>query len=236
MVSTPRDRARERTMRDIVVIGREQLATVGPAALSLRAVARELGVVSSAIYRYVQSRDELITLLVIDAYDELGDTVDEAIDSAGDRPRDWFLALGHAVRSWALANPARYGLLFGTPVPGYQAPGERTTDAGTRVARALVAILEAAHRAGTLASVEPGAAEPAFTDRTRADLAAIRRDLAVTLDDAHLARGMLAWTSLFGLVTFEVFGQYGADTFAAPDDFFGAQLDALATLACLTDR
>ena len=77
--STPRSRAREQTMRDIVRIGRAHLATEGAAALSLRAVARDLGVVSSAVYRYVASRDELLTLLVVDGYDELGDAVDAAI-------------------------------------------------------------------------------------------------------------------------------------------------------------
>src|SRR6188768_2046007 len=77
--STPRSRAREQTMRDIVRIGRQHLATDGAAALSLRAVARDLGVVSSAVYRYVESRDELLTLLVVDGYDELGDAVDAAV-------------------------------------------------------------------------------------------------------------------------------------------------------------
>src|ERR687897_2150882 len=76
---SPRARARVRTIRDIVRIGREHLATEGAAALSLRAVARDLGLVSSAVYRYVASRDELLTLLVVDGYDELGDAVDAAL-------------------------------------------------------------------------------------------------------------------------------------------------------------
>src|SRR5687768_5644222 len=79
---TPRERARAQTVSDIVRLGREHLATHGAAALSLRAVARDLGVVSSAVYRYVANRDELLTLLVVDAYSELGDAVDVAV-SAG---------------------------------------------------------------------------------------------------------------------------------------------------------
>ena len=76
---TPRERARAQTVADIVRLGREHLALHGAAALSLRAVARDLGVVSSAVYRYVESREELLTLLLIDAYNELGDEVDAAV-------------------------------------------------------------------------------------------------------------------------------------------------------------
>src|SRR6478609_2409050 len=107
--SSPRARAREQTMRDIVRIGREHLATDGAAALSLRAVARDLGIVSSAVYRYVASRDELLTLLVVDGYDELGDAVDaalERVDAADHAGR--LAAIGRATRAWALAEPATY--------------------------------------------------------------------------------------------------------------------------------
>ena len=78
---TPRELARERTMAEIMRLGREQLASQGAAALSLRAVAKDLGIVSSAVYRYVSSRDELLTLLVVEAYTELGDAVDAALEA-----------------------------------------------------------------------------------------------------------------------------------------------------------
>jgi AcrR family transcriptional regulator len=95
-------------MRDIVRIGRAHLATEGAAALSLRAVARDLGVVSSAVYRYVGSRDELLTLLVVDGYDELGDAVDAALERV-DRTDHVgrLVAIARATRTWALAEPAR---------------------------------------------------------------------------------------------------------------------------------
>jgi len=82
MAGTPRERARVQTLTDITRIGRDQLAVHGAAALSLRAVARELGVVSSAVYRYVRNRDELLTLLIVDGYTELGDEVDAALAAA----------------------------------------------------------------------------------------------------------------------------------------------------------
>src|SRR5262245_40120633 len=146
MATTPRARARAQTMNDIVRIGREHLATDGAAALSLRAVARDLGVVSSAVYRYVRSRDELLTLLVIDGYNALGDAVDAALADAPDDPIEGLRIVGRAVRSWALAEPARYGLLFGTPVPGYDAPAEQTTVPGTRVIATMQTLFARAYR------------------------------------------------------------------------------------------
>ena len=228
---TPRERARARTIEDIVRLGREHLALHGAPALSLRAVARDLGVVSSAVYRYVENREELLTLLLVDAYNELGDEVDAAVaalpeaDFAGR-----FSALGSAVRRWALREPARYGLLFGSPVPGYQAPAERTTGPGTRVIFALMALLDAAYRAGSLAAP---ADRTAVATPLAADLERIRSGMGLAVPDRLLARGALVWTSLFGAISFEVFGQYGADTFAAPDEIFSHQLGLLADLAGL---
>lgn len=222
--STPRSRAREQTMRDIVRIGRTHLATDGAAALSLRAVARDLGVVSSAVYRYVANRDELLTLLVVDGYDELGDAVDAALASVdrADHARR-MTTIGRAVREWALAEPATYALLFGSPVPGYEAPAERTTEPGTRVIRRLVEVWEDAWVAGEAALPE----DAVGPRRLARDLARIRRDLGITAPDALIARGMLAWAALFGCVSFEVFGQYGADTFTDPKDIFEHHLAAL---------
>lgn len=223
MTTTPRERAREQTLAEITRIGREHLATQGAAALSLRAVARDLGVVSSAVYRYVASRDDLLTLLVIDGYTELGAEVDAAVDALpADDHRGRMHALARAVRAWAVREPARYALLFGSPVPGYHAPAERTTGPGTRVIVALVGIIEDAERAGALA-VPDGVVDPALA----ADLDRIRAELALTVSDELLARGVLVWAALFGAVNFEVFGQYGADTFADPGVLFEHHLAVL---------
>ena len=211
-------------MRDIVRIGRAHLATDGAAALSLRAVARDLGVVSSAVYRYVASRDELLTLLVVDGYDELGDAVDAAlarVDAAQHAER--MRVIGRAVRTWALAEPATYALLFGSPVPGYEAPAEQTTGPGTRVVVRLVEGWEDAWRAGEV-SVDDRALAPRRLSR---DLARIRRQMEITAPDALIARGLFGWAALFGCIGFEVFGQYGADTFTQPGDLFEHHLDAL---------
>jgi AcrR family transcriptional regulator len=244
---TPRERARAQTVADIVRLGREHLAVHGAAALSLRAVARDLGVVSSAVYRYVENRDELLTLLLIDAYGELGDEVDAAVGRVAEADfAGRFRALGRAVRGWAIREPARYALLFGSPVPGYRAPADRTTGPGTRVIYSLMTIFDAAWRAGALGAAPvpaaagsaggvPAAAAPALeVPRPLAsDLQAIREELGLAVPDDLLARGALVWTSLFGAVSFEVFGQYGADTFSAPDALFEHHLSVLGGLAGL---
>ncbi|MET9026502.1 WHG domain-containing protein [Nocardia sp. NPDC004168] len=224
MPTTPRARARAQTMNDIVRIGREHLATEGAAALSLRAVARDLGVVSSAVYRYVRSRDELLTLLVVDGYNALGDAVDEALAEAGDDPIDGLRVLGRTVRRWALAEPARYGLLFGTPVPGYDAPATETTAPGTRVIAALLTLFAQAHRAGRLAA--PGK-EPRISAPLAGSFAVIRDEFPLEVPDWLVVRGVTFWVGLFGAVSADVFDMYGTNTFADRDELFELQLDGL---------
>jgi AcrR family transcriptional regulator len=229
---TPRQRARAQTLEDITRIGRRHLATEGAAALSVRAIARDLGIVSSAIYRYVRSRDDLLTLLLVDGYNEVGDAVDEAAGAvAADDYRGRFLAIGRAVRTWALREPATYALLFGSPVPGYRAPSDQTTGPGTRVITALVRLWEDAHQAGAVQIPDsPGLMSPTLS----ADIERIRAEFSVGTPDDLVARGVLAWAALFGCVSFEVFGQYGPGTFTGVDDLFELQLQLLADTTGLT--
>lgn len=214
-------------MADILRIARAHLATDGAAALSLRAVARDLGVVSSAVYRYVRSRDELLTLLVIDGYDALGDAVEAALAQAPDDPLERLRITGRTVRAWALAEPAWYGLLFGTPVPGYAAPADRTVVPGTRVILTLLRIIAAAHDRGLL--TRPAAAPPVTAALAR-DFRRIRDEAGVDLPDWALARSLTVWCGLFGAVSFDVFDMYGADTFSDRAQVFEAHLEALESL------
>ncbi|TIC86736.1 TetR family transcriptional regulator [Nocardioides sp. GY 10113] len=228
MIGTPRERARAATMEEITRIGREHLALHGAAALSLRAVARDLGVVSSAIYRYVASRDDLLTLLLVDAYGELGDAVDAAVDGVpAERHRERFLALGRAVRGWAIAEPAPYALLFGAPVPGYRAPEARTVEPGTRVPRRMIRIAADALAAGALTAPAPALDAP-VPAALAVGLDAVREQAGADLPDDLLVRGVLAWSALFGCVSFEVFGQYGPDRLGDPDALFERHLAVLA--------
>src|SRR3712207_4171512 len=97
---TVRERVRAELTAEITAVARRQLAEVGAAGLSLRAVAREVGLASSAVYRYFASRDELLTRLIIDGYDALGVTAEDTDDPEA-APRERWLAVCRAVRTWA---------------------------------------------------------------------------------------------------------------------------------------
>ncbi|MGL3804630.1 TetR/AcrR family transcriptional regulator [Paeniglutamicibacter sp. R2-26] len=231
-IRTPRELARERTIEEIMRLGREQVATRGAAALSLRAVAKDLGIVSSAVYRYVSSRDELLTLLVVEAYTDLGDAVDAALERPSGSDAERFAALARAVRSWAVAEPSRYGLLYGTPVPGYQAPPGQTVAAGTRVVVRLMGIVEEAWGAGRIAAAEPrGGLPPGLAE----DMEGIRAEYGLTAPAWLVARGLGAWSGLFGAVGFEVFGQYGPNTLRDPAELFDLRARELAAGLGLAD-
>ena len=143
-----RERVRAELTAEITDAARRQLAEVGAAALSLRAVAREVGMVSSAVYRYFPSRDDLLTRLIIDGYDDLG-VAAEAEDDPTAAPAERWLAVCRAVRAWALTHPHEYALLYGSPVPGYSAPVD-TVPAASRVGIVLGRILGDAARDGAL--------------------------------------------------------------------------------------
>jgi AcrR family transcriptional regulator len=215
-------------MADIKRIAREQLATQGGAALSLRAIARELGIVSSAMYRYVPSRDELLTMLIEDAYNAVGDAA-EAADAACERDdlAGRWKAVGTAIRDWAVASPSEYALIYGSPVPGYTAPPERTVAPGSRVTMLLLNLAASA-------KLERGP-NPPVPAGVRADYDGIRAWLGAPVDDDLLARTILAWTALFGLISFELFGQFVGGVHDH-DAHFGHQLERLALLIGLSGQ
>jgi AcrR family transcriptional regulator len=200
-----RERVRAQLATEIKDTARAQLARDGAAGLSLRAVARQLGMASSAVYRYFTSRDELLTALIVDAYDALGAAAERA-DAAADRDdhAGRWLALCHGIRDWALRHPHEYALIYGSPVPGYRAPQD-TVPAATRVAAALGAIVRDAAAAGALAAPGPAptTAQPASmaTDAQR-----LRTAVMPGVPDDAVARSLLAWMALFGIVSFELFG------------------------------
>jgi AcrR family transcriptional regulator len=218
-----RQDARDRIEAQILEVGRRHLVVDGAAGLSLRAVARDLDMVSSAVYRYVSSRDDLLTLLLIDAYAELADAADAA---RGDGPwRSQFLAIARAVRAWALTEPARWALLYGSPVPGYHAPPERTVGPGTRVVGALFELLAEGIATGDIPKSENTVAQPFSSDFDR-----VRDEFGFPGDDAAVAKGFTIWAGLIGAVSLEVFGQYGSDTLTAPAALFDSQMELLLGL------
>jgi AcrR family transcriptional regulator len=217
-----RQESRERIERDIIAIGRRHLVTEGAAGLSVRAIARELGMVSSAVYRYVASRDDLLTLLLIDAYTELADAVDRAHRSASGSWAEQALASARAARQWAIDQPACWALLYGSPVPGYHAPAERTVGPGTRVVGALFGAVATGIAAGDI-----GVGNIQVPQLMSTDFDAVRAEFAFTGDDATVLKCFLLWAALVGAISLEVFGQYGADTLTDPAAVFDGQIELL---------
>ena len=235
-----RARVRAEMISEIKAVARRHLETDG-ANLSLRAVARDMGMVSSALYRYFGSRDDLLTALILDAYNALGATVEAADAGVTDRSdlRSRWLAVARAVRTWALTHPAEYALLFGSPVPGYAAP-PATIAAAARTSLVLVQILADGHAAGLIepATARIGGGErpsgsrsgpPQLGTAVRRDLAAVIADVAPGLPEELLLLGMTGWLQLFGTVSFELFGQLN-NVIEARSEFFDVQVALMCDL------
>lgn len=202
---TPREQARADTNREILRVGREQLGEVGAAALSLRAVARELGMVSSAIYRYVANRDDLLTRLIDDAYNSLGAAVEADVTAtATNDPASRWVSSALVIRSWAIDHRHEYSLLYGSPVPGYAAP-QQTAVSGTRATRALITIVADAIRSNQLTE---RIGSPVDIDaELSGDFDILRTAIDLEVSNAVVLDVLIAWSQLFGLVSFELFSQ-----------------------------
>ncbi len=238
---TARALARETLTREILAAARERLTAEGPAALSLRAVARDVGMVSSAVYRYFPSRDALLTALIVECYEELGAAVERA-EAAVDRDdlAGRWLAACRAVRAWAVEHPGEFALLYGTPVPGYAAPQD-TIEPATRVVQVLVRVVVAASAAGARPAGPPPAVGPPAIGtpavgrpddgaQSLADTVAgasafvVERGLTDDAPPETVARTLMAWTTVFGTVSFELFGHLVGSVTSYP-----AWFDAVAT-------
>ncbi len=204
---TARARARAELTATIKDVARRHLAAEGTAGLSLRAVARELEMSSSAVYRYFASRDELLTALITDAYDSLGAAAERA--DARHRPADdvtgrW-MALCRAVRRWAREHPQEYALVYGSPIPGYAAPDD-TVGPATRVPAVLSALVRQGLSEGAL--VPATGAEAEVDAALQPDVEALRSQMFAGVPDDVVIRSLTAWSGLFGVVSFELFGHY----------------------------
>ncbi|MCT1766971.1 TetR/AcrR family transcriptional regulator [Brevibacterium casei] len=238
---TPRQRAREETEARIVEIGNRMLDEDGVDLLSLRAIARELGIVSSAVYRYVRTRDELLTILIADAFISLADAVDTALEQ--ERSVE---ALGLAMLSWSRRYPQRWALIYGTPIAAYQAPREVTVEPGTRVMATLVQLVAAAESgdragsdsgdqagsdsgdqvetdSGTVPGADAGSRQPAAAASPElspgiARLAAELETLGLDVGPKGTIAAITAWVSIVGLISSLRFGQFGPGFDDVEDD------------------
>jgi len=215
---TARERVRLELTAEIKAVARRHVAAEGAVGLSLRAVARELGMASSAVYRYFPSRDDLLTALIVDAYDAVGLAAETADPGDGHATADRWLAVARTIRGWATDNPQEYALIYGSPVPGYQAPTD-TIDPASRVALVFLFIVRDGFAGGELSSEEPLTVGKVVTD----DFEALRAAAAPDVPDVVLSRGLAVWTQLFGMISFELFGHF-TNVINDFDDFFDLQM------------
>jgi AcrR family transcriptional regulator len=200
-----RDRFRAQVRDEVKQAALRQLAEGGAQALSVNAIGRELGVSGPALYRYFASRDDLLTALVADAYDDFA----AALTAAAHRTRRQrtsrrLHAVAVAYREWALAQPHRYRLLFAAPVPGYDAHSHPLVAAAQRSMDVLLDILANL--------VPPSSPLPAPTSRElsgQLDQWAQARGRTQTAPAVAL-RGITAWTRLHGLITLEIEGNFAS--------------------------
>ncbi|MFF2571301.1 TetR/AcrR family transcriptional regulator [Streptomyces sp. NPDC058084] len=189
--ATPRERYRNQVRAEIKQHAWAQIAEAGASALSLNAIAKRLGMSGPALYRYFAGRDELITELIRDAYRSLANTFHGAAADGAD-----LAALAHALRDWALADPQRYFLVYGTPVPGYHAP-----DDVTGITKEIMSVLLDA------CAARPDGAPSAAPFDTHL---ATHRQWAGPhpAPPAALRRALAFWTRLHGALSLELAGHF----------------------------
>lgn len=214
-----RDRFRAHIRDEVKQAALRQLSAGGPQAISVNAIAKELGVSGPALYRYFTNRDELLTELVVDAYADFAGALDSAASNATTDPALRLLAVAHAYRTWAIGEPHRYRLLFSAPLPGYDAQSERLVAAAQQ---AMVVLLEVL----TSTRDRPSGSVPKeLADQLRRW--ARSRNVSDTLPEVAL-RAVILWSRVHGLVSLEIednFTSMGLD----PQLVFNAAVADLTT-------
>jgi AcrR family transcriptional regulator len=205
VVKEARERARSEVVGAIKAAAAEQLAQSGAAGLSLRAVARDLGLVSSALYRYFPSRDALLTALIVDAYDAVGEVAERAdataVATGADAGTRW-LEVCRAVRGWAREAPHAYALVYGTPVPGYRAPGE-TVASAVRLSRVMAQVVTAAVADGSLRPPARPLPGPRLVTEAVSEVAG---GVPTAPHEDVLERSLVLLTALIGTTSYLQFG------------------------------
>jgi AcrR family transcriptional regulator len=213
---TIRERYRAQVRHEVKQAALAQLAQAGPAGVSISAIGKQLGVSGPALYRYFASRDELLTELAIDAYHDLADALAAVGHVRGQDPRADVQALARAYRSWALAEPHRYRLLFGPPLPGHDAHAPRLVDASWQAMNVLLGVLRESADHAVTPLPQPLASQ----------LAAWVQPHDPGSDPATALRAVLIWSQLHGFVSLEIAGNFTSIGIDA-SQLFEIQLAAL---------
>jgi len=224
-----RERARTATIEEIKATALDLMRDTGTTDCRFTDIARVMGMTPPALYRYFADHDELLTALIIDAYDDLGRAVAESRDSVpqNDIGGRW-AAAAEAYRQWARREPQQFALIFGLPVPGYVAPQEGpTTEAASRAMSQLAALFAEAHHTGKLHHAVIRDVEPAFTRCAEA------QDKFSDIPLENFQAMMHAWASLHGFTCLEAFNHLDWVEPDARDALFRAQVRLAAKAAGL---
>ena len=198
-----RQRHRERTEREIKEAAMAEVRQRGAEAVTLRGVARRAGLSPAGMYRYVDSRDALLTWLIADGFHDYADHLESALAEAPAGVAERLAAVALAYRGWAVEHANTFGLLFGDPVPGYHAPPQgETTDAMRRLGVALATPVIEAYQLGTLRVPET------LTDESLASQLEPMQQVGAHLPSEVYALLLLLWGRLHGQVILEVFGHH----------------------------
>lgn len=217
-----REAYRHETLAAIHRIAQEQLEASGAGAISLKAIARELGMTGPALFRYVPSRDDLLTALTREAYGDLADALDGAVrQTVGLPPADRLRAHGGALRTWALANRHRYQLIFGSPVPGYATPDGATTLPAIRV---LASVFDLAEPGDLVEDDQPRSGAETLLAAELGDWA--ESGNVPVRSYRWLRQGFIWWTRLHGVLSLELEGHFGP-SMPDPEVIYFAELEAL---------
>ena len=218
---TRRERYREETRAEAKRIALGQLAASGQEGLSLNAIAREMGMSGPALYRYFANRDDLLTALIVDAYNDVGATVADAVAAASRRgPRGRLRALAHAMRAWALAEPHRYLLLYGTPFAGYRAPEAATEAARASIGGVMLTMID------IHAERPPKRGGRTALERQLERAPWLPEEMRGRVPGDVLADVLLTWSRIHGLIGLEINGQFAPMGFD-PALLFDRELDAI---------
>jgi AcrR family transcriptional regulator len=200
-----------------------QIAEYGAPALSLRAIARDLKISAPAIYNYFPDRDALVTALIIDAYTSFGDSQIEARDAVPESDLHGRLdAIGMAYRAWALTHPQRYQLIFGTPIPGYEAPMMEVLPSAARSLSALVSVVEQLRVSGKLNVTSFPEVKEEYKDGFD-----VWKTYGGNVEILSLSVAMIIWSRVHGIVSLEIAGNmppFGA----SGNDLYVYEMDSIA--------
>jgi len=220
---TRRERLRTATVTEIKDAARRLLVTGGPAAISLRAIARDMGMTPAALYRYYPSLEELVAALCADLYDDCTAHLEKARDACPpDEPGAQVFAVCREFRRWSVAHPAEFGLMFGSPVPELVSdhdPSREPHAAGQRFALVFASLFGALWARAPFPVLADDDVDPDLRPQLHAYLDELGAPLPVGAAQMFLS----CWIRLYGMVALEVFGHLHF-ALTDPEPMFEAEL------------